>query len=416
LRVSGIIVEYNPFHNGHNYHLKKTKDITGSQYIIAIMSGNFLQRGEPALFNKWIRTKMALYAGVDIVIELPVVYSCQSAEFFAYGAIQLLDQLGVVNNIVFGCEEYDINKLKSVSDILAEEPIPYKNFLKRELKKGKSFPSARAEALEKYFLNNVNNSISNDIKTIIQSPNNILGIEYLKWLKIFNSSIIPKIITRKGPGYHSKVIDKNYSSATAIRNQIFSNNENINNLKGFLPDSSYLIIKEALKENYIPAHFEYLSKSIFSILLRDDSISLKEYLDISEGLDRRLLNYLATNSIEEFINLVKTKRYTYTRIQRILSHILLDIKVDDLNMFKENGGVQYIRILGFSEKGKNILSELKKKSQLPIITNLSKSYKLLNPVQRKMINYDIRATNIHTLHFSKNYKKNLDFSSSPIIV
>lgn len=416
MSVSGIIVEYNPFHKGHDYHLKKTKEITKSQYTIAIMSGNFLQRGEPALFNKWIRTKMALKSGVDVVIELPVVYSCQSAEFFSYGSIQLLEKLGVINNIVFGCEEYDLKKLKCISDILAEEPIMYKTFLKNQLKKGMSFPSARSIALEKYFLNIGKNNFDGEVKSVLQCPNNILGIEYLKWLKRFNSNIVPRNITRKGAGYHSKETHEHYSSATGIRNQIFSNNKDLSKLKGLIPDYSFSIIIDALRENYIPAQLEDLSKSIFSILLRYNDIDLKKYIDVNEGLEKRLFNNLNSNSIEEFINLVKTKRYTYTRIQRILAHVLLDIKTDDLIMFREKGGVQYIRILGFSENGRNVLSEIKAKSELPIITNLSKSYKKLNPIQKKMMDYDIRATNIHNMHFSKTYKNNMDFSISPIIV
>jgi predicted nucleotidyltransferase len=418
MNITGIIVEYNPLHNGHNYHLSKSREITKNEYTIAIMSGHFLQRGEPALFNKWFRTKMALRAGIDIVIELPTIYSCQSAELFSYGAVQLLEKLGIINSLVFGSETNNIEDLKIISNILANEPDLYQKLLKSELNKGVSFPSARTKALEKFCFNYNNNHSHTDIKSILQYPNNILGIEYLKWLKRFKSKIIPETILRVGSGYHDKELNTDFSSATAIRNQIFSIDNNYNKLIGLMPSSSFSIIKEAIDTNFLPARFDDMSKSILSILLRYNTKDLKKFLDINEGLESRIFNQLNTNSIEELIGLVKTKRYTYTRIQRILCHVLLNITSEDINLFKENGGVQYIRVLGFSEKGKNILPKLKKHSSLPIITNLSKSYKSLNPIQRKMMDFDILATNIYHIHFTKmlTYNKNMDFTCSPIII
>ena len=418
MNISGLIVEYNPFHNGHYYHLCKSKQVTKSEYTIAIMSGHFLQRGEPAIFNKWIRTKMALKAGIDIVIELPTIYSCQSAEFFSYGAIQLLEKLGLIDYLVFGCETNKIENLEAIAKILAYEPTWYQKLLKNELAKGVSFPAARSIALEKY--NSLNNFIKShsDIKSILQQPNNILGIEYIKWLYRFKSKIVPKTILRTGSAYHETEIDTNFCSATAIRNQIFSKNNDLNHLKNFMPSSSFSMIQEALNENLIPAQLEILSKSILSILLRSNPIDLMKTLDVSEGLENRIYNHLNTNSIHELISLVKTKRYTYTRIQRILCHLFLNIKAEDLNLFKNHGGVQYARVLGFSEKGKNILPKLKKHSTLPIITNLSKSYKSLNPIQRKMMDFDILATNLYHVHFTKlsTYNRNMDFTYSPIII
>lgn len=418
MSISGFIAEYNPFHNGHYYHLYTSKEITQSEYTIAIMGGHFLQRGEPAIFNKWIRTKMALEAGIDIVIELPTIYSCQSAEVFSYGAVQLLEKLGIINYLVFGCETKNIKGLEIISNTIANEPASYKNLLKKELTKGLSFPSARALALKQYYTENNTCNFPNNIELILQQPNNILAIEYMKWLNRFESKIIPKTILRIGSNYHEKKIHTNFSSATAIRNQILSENNDLDCIKKLMPSSSLYNIKEALNENFVPGQLENLSKSMLSSLLRSNTRDLKKIFDISEGLENRIYKNLDTNSIQELIGFVKTKRYTYTRIQRILCHHFLNIYAEDLELFKEYGGAQYIRILGFTKKGKDILPRLKSKSTLPIITNLSKSYKKLNSLQRKMIDFDILATNLYHVHFTKasTYSKNMDFTYSPMII
>lgn len=420
MSISGLIVEYNPFHNGHQYHLDMSKKYTKSEYTIAVMSGQFLQRGEPALFNKWYRTEMALKAGADMVIELPTVYSCQSADLFSYGAVQLLENLGIIDYLVFGTEWNNIEDLKMISQVLAFEPNKYKELLKKELKKGISFPSARSKALEKYIT--ITHIGKINVASIIQHPNNILGIEYIKWLFKFQSKIIPKTITRIGSNYHDKNLHNPFASATAIRNQLLNGKTSLKDLKkdlkDFIPSSSLDIIQKALENQFIPAQLKDMSKSILSIVFRKNADDLKHFLDVKEGLDSRMIHWLTTNSLEEYINLVKTKRYTRTRIQRILCHILLDLTKKDIQLFRENNGVQYIRILGFSSKGREILPLLKKKCQIPIITNLSKSYRTLNPIQRKMIDFDILATNLYNIHFLKstNYKKNMDFYYSPIMI
>lgn len=415
MNISGFIVEYNPFHNGHLYHFNQSKKTTKSDYTVAIMSGHFLQRGEPALFNKWYRTKMALTAGVDIVIELPVVYSCQSAELFSYGAIQLLEKLGIIDYLVFGSECSDLKDLKGIAKIFAFEPKDYQDFLKEELKKGNSFPVARTRALEKYI--SIDNYLKININAILQQPNNILGIEYIKWLFRLKSKIIPKIIPRIGSNYHDKKIDNPFASATAIRNQILNYKTPVYNLKEVLPNFSLTFMQEAMNNQSIPAEFSQMSKTILSILFRKSAKELKDFLDINEGLNDRMINCLTTNSLEKYIELVKTKRYTRTRIQRILCHILLDLRKQDLNLFKENDGVQYVRILGFSKKGRELLPLLKRNCTIPIITNLSKSYKKLNPIQKKMVDFDVLATNLYNIHFEKStpYQKGLDFYYPPIM-
>lgn len=415
MSISSFIVEYNPFHNGHLYHLKQSKKITNCDYTVAIMSGHFLQRGEPALFNKWYRTKMALKAGVDIVIELPVVYSCQSAEIFSYGAVELLEKMGIIDHLVFGSEWSNLEQLKGVAKILAFEPKSYQDFLRKELKRGHSFPIARMHALEKYIA--TEGSLMMNIKTILQQPNSILGIEYIKWLFRLKSKIIPKIVPRMGSNYHDKEIHNSFASATAIRNQILNYNTTLSRLKGFLPNTSLNFMQEAIDNQFIPANLSKISNSILSTLFRKSSKELNDFFDTNEGLSDRMINCLTTNSLEEYINSVKTKRYTRTRIQRILCHVLLNLKKDDLDFFKKNGGVQYVRILGFSKRGREILPSLKRKCTIPIITNLSKSYKKLTLAQKKMIDFDILATNLYNIHFSKSilHSKNLDFYYHPIM-
>lgn len=416
MKITGLIVEYNPFHNGHYYHLNKSKKIINSNYTIAIMSGNFLQRGEPALFNKWIRTKMALKAGVDVVIELPFAFSSQSAELFAYGAIGTLDKLGIVDYIVFGSENNDLETLEEISKILAKEPLLFKNLLKFELKKGLNFPKARSIALEKYMMKQ--SSYSDSIANTLNEPNNILGIEYIKWIHRLESSITPKNIKRIGSSYHDIEIKNKFSSATAIRNELIYKHSPLECISDLIPPFVYSIMKEEIAKNNMFGNIEALSQTILSILSRDASLGLDKFIDISEGLDNRFYKHLNTNSIVKYIDLMKTKRYTQTRIQRILTHLLLNFTKNDLDFFLKEGGIQYIRVLGFRQKGKEILKELKNNCKLPIITNLSKSYPSLNATQQKMMDFDILSTNLYNLHFSSstNFKNNMDFLTSPIIM
>ena len=230
-KVLGIISEYNPFHNGHLYHLENSKKITGCDYSIAIMSGNFTQRGSTSVVNKWEKTKMALSNGIDLVIELPVLYSISSSENFADGAIKILNSLGIVDCVSFGSETADINVLNTIADVLYSEPNEYKNILSHELKKGLSFPKARENALLMYI---------NDIRNysgVLSSPNNILAIEYLKALKKYKSTIKPFCIKRFESDYNSNNFSNNIASATAIRNLIKSRSFYI--IKDLVPPSTY---------------------------------------------------------------------------------------------------------------------------------------------------------------------------------
>ena len=392
--ILGIIVEYNPFHNGHLYHLQTSKKLTKCDYTIAVMSGNFVQRGEPAIVDKWKRTQMALKAGIDLVIELPVVYATSTAENFAYGAVKLLDSLKIVDCISFGSEKGDLNELTKIAEILLEEPIYYRKALKEYLKSGITFAKARELALQKVINNN-------EIEKILQTSNNILAIEYLKSLKKIGSSITPFTIKRKGSLYTSLELKGEFASASSIRKHIFE--KGLEGLEKYIPDFTKEILQSSFEKKQGPVSLEEFS-NILIYLLRNH-IPLNHIFDVSEGLENKIYKAsYKTNNVEELMKLVKSKRYTESRIRHILIHLLLNI---DKQIFKEFDGPNYIRVLGFNEKGKEMLREIKKKSPLPIITKVSQyKIKLSNT---KMFEKDLFATDVYTLAYKNSSIAGLDF-------
>ena len=408
-KVLGIISEYNPFHNGHLYHLIKSKKITNAEYTIAVISGNFTQRGNCSLVDKWSKTEMALLNGIDLVIELPVLYSISSAENFAEGAIKILDSLKIVDEISFGTETSDINILNKFADILYNEPKEYKAILSHELSKGISYPKARENALMMYL---------NDIRRfapVLSSPNNILGIEYLKALKKFNSNINPISIQRINTGYNDINFSGNIASATAIRNLI-SKNE-FKDLNKILPISSYSILKENIQKGHIVKDISNFDRIAIYNLRKMSIDQIANLPDVSEGLEfaiKKAAN--SCNSISELINIVNSKRYTSTRLQRIVLYSLLGITKKDIQISKKS--IPYIRILGFNEKGKYIVSEISKsKNKLNLITSVKKfTDSNTNKNLQLMIEKDIYATNVYTLGFEHDSWSNLDYTQKIITI
>lgn len=400
MKITGIITEYNPFHFGHEFHLTASKKETNADYVICIMSGNFVQRGIPAIIDKWSRAKMALLAGVDLVIELPTIYSISSAEYFAFGAVSTLNKLNVVNNICFGSECGDINILKNLSKILTNEPLEFKNYLKEELNLGLSFPKARNNALKKY-INNFTNYNNVDIDNILNSSNNILAMEYCKALVKLNSKINPTTITRRGSNYNDEHLNEdNFSSASSIRKIIVK--ESLESCINFLPKYSYEILKNS-KLSDINKMFFYIKYK----LLTSPEI-LNNIPDANEGLGNKILNTIASsNSLDELIMLCKSKRYSYTRINRVLCQCFLSLSKDDFLLSKTEP--EYIRILGLNQNGAKILKEIKKNSDIKIINKISK--KEIN----NMLSIDIKATNLYSL-LNENIPINADFKISPIIL
>ena len=402
-KVIGIIAEYNPFHNGHLYHFKESLKVTDSSYSIAIISGNFTQRGSTSLVDKWAKTEMAIKNGIDLVIELPLLYSISSAENFAEGAIKILDSLKIVDYLSFGSESGNLSTLNMIVDVLNKEPKAYKNILSHELSKGLSFPRARENALLMYL---------NDIRrfsNVLSSPNNILGIEYLKALKKLKSPITPITIERYNAGYHDTTYNGNVASATAIRNIVKNNGWDI--LRKVVPENTFSILLENIKVGHIVPDLSVFEKQIIYNLRKMSIQEIAELPDVSEGLENAIKNTAnSCNSVVEFLNIIKSKRYTNTRIQRILLYALLGITKKDMTLSKKS--TPYIRILGFNDKGKYLISEIAKANpKLEIITSVKKYMDTSNNKNSKYIlEKDIWATNIYTIGYEYDSWNNLDYT------
>jgi len=404
--VLGIIAEYNPFHNGHLHHLIESKKITNSDYTIAIMSGNFTQRGEVSIVDKWSKAKMAIDNGVDLVIELPTIYAISSAENFASGAIKILDSLGIVDFVSFGSESNDISLLDDIANVLAFEPAQYKTLLSHELARGESFPKARENAVMMYL---------NDIRrfaNILSSPNNILGIEYLKSLKRQKSNIKPITIKREGSKYNDSAIPRNsrFASATAIRN-LCQSTEDITPVQKFLPEKTFDILEDNIKKGNFVKSLSSFDKEIIYTLRKMSTSEIANLPDVSEGLEFSLKNAAnQCNSVVELLSIIKSKRYTQTRLQRILLYAILGITKKDMEISITTS--PYVRVLGFNDKGQELLSEISRRNRkLEIVTSVKKFMdKKSNPNLKLMMNKDIWATDVYTLGFEYESKANLDYT------
>lgn len=369
MKTAGIIAEYNPFHNGHKYHIEKTKKITGADAVIVAMSGNFVQRGEYAICDKWSRAKMALLNGADLVVELPVVYACQSAEYFAKGAVSLLEELNC-NFLSFGTETDSIDKLIEIAEFLKSPDEKFKQKLTEGMKNGESYPKAFSKAL------------GNDE---IGTPNNVLAIEYIKQL----DKMVPIGVKRKGSLHDCE------GSASDIRNRIKSGNE-INNL---MPKSAFEILANSKNPDC-----KIYEKLILYKLRTTAPEQLKSIPDVTEGLENRIIQCAHKSStLDELYENIKTKRYTMARIRRILNNLLLDITKEDIIKKPE-----YIRVLGMNKKGMEILSDLRDKTDLPVIT------KMADANHCSMLEADVRATNVYSL--LTDTPSMADYTTTPIIL
>ena len=338
----GIICEYNPFHNGHIYHLQKVKEMYPNAMIILVMSSSFTMRGEISLLNKWDKTSIALTYGVNLVIELPTFYSTNSADTFAYGAIKILNYLKC-DYLIFGTESNDITLLQEMANIQINNPL-YDSKVKEYMDMGYNYPTSMSKAL---------NDLS---KKTINLPNDLLGLSYIKEIIKQKSNIIPISIKRTND-YHEKEINKSITSATSIREALNSNIDITNTV----PKETLIKLN---KTNY-QDNFFYLLR--YQILNNIDN--LNEYLDVDEGLDNLIKkNILKVNNYYELINKIKTKRYTYNRLNRMFIHILLNMKKKNLKKYQE---INYLRILGFDNLGKKYLKEIRKETIIPFITNYS---------------------------------------------
>lgn len=406
MNISGIIVEYNPLHNGHLYHINKTKELTNSDVLISVMSGNFAQRGIPSTVDKWTKTKMALNSGVDLVIELPTIYSVSSAEFFSYGAVSLLNSLGVVDSICFGSEHGDICDINSISNILSKEPIAFKTLLKTYLSKGKGYPIARANALYDYVINSKIDMSSTLFHDFLNSSNNILGIEYCKSLIKLNSSIKPYTLKREGASFNSNNLHAEFSSATAIR-KFMKENGSVDKLKGHVPSSVLAEIQNLYSNNYKFAFEDSMFPYIKHKCLTSKN-SLENLPDVSEGLHNKILKSLQSNiSYSSALEDMKSRRYTYTRLSRILCQYFIGFDDFDTKKLRSMPS-PYARVLGFNSKGKSILKSIKSNSSIPLYTKIPKTLS-------ETLKLDIQSTGAYSL-INNSLAYNSDYLISPIII
>ena len=406
--IVGIIGEYNPFHNGHKYHLEESKKILHADYSVAIISGNFVQRGNVSIIDKWSKVEMALNNGIDLVLELPTIYSISSAENFAFGAIKTLNALNLVDYVSFGSEVGDLETLNLFAEIFIKQPSEYISLLNHELSKGLSFPKARENAALMY-LSNIRK-----YSNVLSSPNNILGIEYLKALKKVKSPIRPLTIKRNEVDYNEINIKNNFASATSIREMLVKNK--LSKLPYVMPKETYKVFYNCYKKGHIVKDLSQYEKEIIYILRKMSLKEISNLPDVSEGLEHNIKNAAnSCNTLEEFMNIIKTKRYTSTRIKRILVYALLGITKKDMKDSMKN--IPYIRVLGFNKKGKELLSAIANNARgIDIVTSVKK-YIDNNPSRysKRMLDIDITATNIYTLGYEKDSWANLDFTHNMII-
>ena len=379
MRITGLIAEYNPFHNGHKYHIEQAKAITGADAVIVVMSGDFVQRGMPAILPKHMRAKAALEAGASAVLELPVCYATGSAEYFAYGAVLLLEKLGCVDSICFGSECGDMELLQKAANVLVDEPAEYREALHRFVRAGDSFPLARQKALAAY--------VSPEV---LSEPNNILGLEYLKALARIGSKMKPYTIRRVYSQYHDTDLQEEFSSATAIRKQILSGNMEV--LAGQVPVKFLTDLQEAC-----PLHSNDFSLLLKYRLLVETKESLLAYADVSEDLANRIINRRNQfQNFEQFCLLLKTREITYSRISRALTHILLGLKNGD------DTGIHYARVLGFCKRDRAVLAQIKRDGEVPMLTKLTAA-RTMDDAAQKMLATDAFASDLYESVVSDKY-------------
>lgn len=450
MKVAVVITEYNPFHNGHKYQLDTIRNHHNADYIIVIMSGDFMQRGIPAIVSKYERCQMALANGADLVFELPVYFSLGSAEYFAQGAVSLADKLGVADFLHFGSESGDISLLKNCALIIAQESNEYKAALNCYLKAGNSFPAARSKAVMKqYSCNSLfsddSQSIadSSDIEAVFSNPNNILGIEYIKALIQRNSAIKPVTLSRKGEGYSSDTLSsKSFVSANAIRTALeaadlasadlsmpantdmhASHYMDIGKLQPHIPKSVHEILQNHFEAGgcfLFPNDFSevLLYKLLQTAVLKN---AFSSYYDVGNLLSHTIYNNLMDfTSFTDFAMLCKSKNLTYSRICRVLMHILLDMTQERANLLKNSDYSLYARLLGFTEHGQKLLKSIKANSSIPIITKPSKALKQLNVTALLSYRADLYAATIYEsvkqqkqIRWSNNCKNKMNTLENP---
>lgn len=419
MNVVGLVVEYNPFHNGHLYHLQRSLAVCQTEFAVGAMSGNFLQRGEPAAFDKWTRAATAIAGGIDVVFELPVAFAAHSAEYFAAGAVGLLNATGIVTHLSFGSESGNLASIQALSRLLADEPAQLQTRLREEMAAGASYPAARAKAVLRYLreVAPLPDVTAEQAFSLMERPNNILSIEYLKALHSTGSTIRPVTVPRVRADYHDPFFPAgNIASATAIRHALqaaYRTGETtaaaLSAVARFIPAAVREILADALNRGRGPVFWESLAPAVLTVLRRTDTATLASIAGIGEGLENRLLGAARqAATVQELLEALQTKRYARTRLQRILVHTLLNYTAADAAAYRAIGP-QYLRVLAFSPKGKILLRTMRDTASVPIIHRPAKiihrpaKYDSRIPADEhpdllhRMLWLDILATDIYAL-------------------
>lgn len=392
MQAVGIIVEYNPFHNGHQWHIDAAKKQSGCPFVIGVMSGNFMQRGEPAAFDKWTRAEMAIRGGADLIIELPAVFAVRSAQYFAAGGVRLLHSLGIVSSICFGAEHADLTVLKQIAAAARDPQIMQAMHL--HLQAGKNYAAALGQALENCY------HIPPDV---ILSPNNILAVEYLRAIEAFAPNLTPIPVTRQQSRYNDTVITAPFASATAIRQALLNSMSMTEEIKSAIPLTTLTIIEQTLAAQRGPVNYSNFSNIILAKLRCASLDHLEQLPGVSEGLHNKIRDCaLQAANINQFFSLLKSRRYPYTRLQRIIIHSLLGTTQKQLTGFDESGPL-YARVLAFNDKGRLLLKHINQHSNIPIITKTThfltskeRGHHHLTPLQ-DMLSIDTTASDLYVL-------------------
>ena len=377
MNVIGVIAEYNPFHLGHLYQINKIKEMYKDSIIIAIVSSSFTQRGDVSILNKWNKARIALDNGIDLVIELPYFYAGQSSDIFAKGAVTILNYLGI-DTLVFGMESDDINNLKLMADIQLNDKN-YNNIVKEYLSNGYNYPTALSKAIK-------------DILNLdIYLPNDLLALSYIKQVKLINNNI-DVIGIKRTNDYHSKEITSNIVNASLIREQ-FKNNLDISN---YIPSYDTNKLYNVSANDFYP---------LLKYQILNNINNLDKFLTVDEGIDNRIKKYIKnSNNWNELVNNIKTKRYTYNKINRMLMHILFNLTKDE----SKNIAIDYVRVLGFNSKGRNYLNKIKKNKEINIVTNYKDGIS-------KLFDLENRVNNIYAI-IVDNKLIYEEYSHNPIII
>lgn len=403
MKATGIVVEYNPFHNGHLHHLQQTRLKTNSDIVIAVMSGNFLQRGEPALVDKWTRSKMAIAAGVDLVIELPYAFATAQASDFAKGAIFLLDALKC-HSFCFGSEEGSLEAFQQTYNLLSTKKDEYNTAIANYMKKGISYPKALNEAY-----NEISKATTVPLVNL-SKPNNILGYHYIQAANLLNSNIKPETIQRVIANYHDDASNtETIASATGIRKLLFEGHK-LTEVKTYMPNTSLKGLKEWESTNFSFGSWEQFYPTLRLLILRSSKENLGQIAEITEGMENAIWKAAKTHTnFDSFMHQIKSKRFTWTRIQRMLTHIYTDFTWDQL---RESDLPAYIRPLAMNKKGQAYLQSMKKDLQLPLISRVAASK------HDKQLQLDIKAADLYYLGLQSSYGQSMvgsDFRIAPII-